>query len=246
MSKKGKRNGSSVSLKSHGKSCSEESQKILFWWMRSPRTSSTKSSASYCKRKFQFWEDYFWMSTTWRSKIWSEEIHKESYARGCREIEKLKWRCCQEETTEKTTKIGSNFLRSMIRNHEQWESILLRPWLTEQLWRTYVPHQALITSSSIGKPSREIGMPRNTRENMSIPGNVFDCQQARRDPEELHNDSRNLTTPSGIDDDVEDSEKRRNWEQWERRVIAINTFTLLFSKSEEKKSWRQNKSHVYD
>ena len=140
----------------------------------------------------------------------------------------------------------NNFLRSMIRNHEQWESILLRPWLTEQLWRTYVPHQALITSSSIGKPSREIGMPRNTRENMSILGNVFDCQQARRDPEELHNDSRNLTTPSGIDDDVEDSEKRRNWEQWERRAIAINTFTLLFSKSEEKKSRRQNKSHVYD
>ena len=88
----------------------------------------------------------------------------------------------------------------MIRNHEQWESILLRPWLTEQLWRTYVPHQALITSSSIGKASREIGMPRNTRENTRISGNVFDCQQARRDLEELHNDSRNLTTPSGVAD----------------------------------------------
>ena len=37
---------------------------------------------------------------------------------------------------------------------------------------TYVPHQAPITLSS-RQPSREVGMPRNTRENMSIPGNVF-------------------------------------------------------------------------
>ena len=122
MSKKGKRNSSSVSLKSHGKSCSEESQKILFWWMRSPRTSSTRRSASYCKREFQFWEDFFWMSTTWRSKIWSEEIHQEIYARGCRDIEKLKWRCCQEETT-KNNEYWNNFLRSMIRNHANSENL---------------------------------------------------------------------------------------------------------------------------
>ena len=33
---------------------------------------------------------------------------------------------------------------------------------------------------------------------MSIPGNVFDCQHARRDPDELHNDSRHLATSSAI------------------------------------------------
>ena len=33
---------------------------------------------------------------------------------------------------------------------------------------------------------------------MSIPGSVFDCQAARRVPEELHNESRNLVTSSGI------------------------------------------------
>ena len=49
-------------------------------------------------------------------------------------------------------------------------------------------------------------MPRNAREDMSIPGNVFDRQHAQRDPEELHNDLRNLATSSGIDNDVEDSE----------------------------------------
>ena len=74
---------------------------------------------------------------------------------------------------------------------------------------TYVPHQASIASYS-RKPSLEVGMPRNTRENTSIPGNVFDRQHAQRDPEELHNNSRNWATPSGIDDDVDDSEKRRN------------------------------------
>ena len=49
---------------------------------------------------------------------------------------------------------------------------------------THVPHQALITSSS-RKPSHEVGMLRNTRENMSIPGNVFDRQHAQRDPDDF-------------------------------------------------------------
>ena len=33
---------------------------------------------------------------------------------------------------------------------------------------------------------------------MSIPGNVVDRQHARRDPEELHNDSRNLAISLAI------------------------------------------------
>ena len=35
-------------------------------------------------------------------------------------------------------------------------------------------------------------------ENTSSPGNVFDCQHARREPGELQNDLRNLAIPSGI------------------------------------------------
>ena len=46
----------------------------------------------------------------------------------------------------------------------------------------HVSHQALIPSIS-KKPSRESRMPRNTREDMSIPRSVFDCQLARRVPE---------------------------------------------------------------
>ena len=33
---------------------------------------------------------------------------------------------------------------------------------------------------------------------MSIPGNVFDCQHAQRDPDELNNDSRKLATSLAI------------------------------------------------
>ena len=45
---------------------------------------------------------------------------------------------------------------------------------------------------------------------MSILGNVFDCQHAQRDPDELYNYSRNLGTLLGIADDVDDSKKKKN------------------------------------
>ena len=61
----------------------------------------------------------------------------------------------------------------------------------------HVSHQAFIPLSC-KKPSRDSRMQRNTREDMSIPGSVFDCQLARRVPGELHNNSRNLATSSGI------------------------------------------------
>ena len=67
----------------------------------------------------------------------------------------------------------------------------------------YVPHQALFTSSS-RKPRREVGMLRSTREDMSILGNVSDCQHAQRDRDEVHNYSRNFG------DIIGDSETTRN------------------------------------
>ena len=63
---------------------------------------------------------------------------------------------------------------------------------------------------------------------MSIPGSVFDCQPARRVPEELHNDSRNLDTPSGI-------QRREGIEKSgsEEPLQSIH-FTLLCGRSEGK------------
>ena len=122
------------------------------------------------------------------------------HARSCREFDELRRCCYQEEILKKTTEDWKNPTQ-----HDQ-ESRTVSPlktqnllwsWLNEQLWHTYVPHHALITSSS-RKPSREVGMPRNARENMSIPGNVFDRPHAQRYSDELHNYSRNLATILGI------------------------------------------------
>ena len=119
------------------------------------------------------------MSTSWRSRIWNEEIQNTH--------------CSSHSISgiSKTTNTGSQSEQA------QRERIHLRSWLIEQLWRTYVPHQALMTSSS-RKPSSEVGMLRNTREDTSIPGNVFDRQHAQRDSDELHKYSRNLAISLAI------------------------------------------------
>ena len=64
---------------------------------------------------------------------------------------------------------------------------------------------------------------------MSILGDVSDRQHVRREPEELHNDSRNMAIPLAIlrTEGIENSGS-------EEPLIAISTFTLLFSKSKEK------------
>ena len=200
------------STEQYSESFSSDSQKILFWWMRFPRKSSTKSSTSYSWWKFrskkiipdwvqhgdpEFGTKKFRIRiirvTTWALKLKDDNYWKSINMQikldvreyicaadwGWRTIFikklprnwKIERRCYQDEISEKQQSLKEC-------PHAAWsgitnsESILLRSLLTEQLWRTNVPHQALITLSS-RKPSREVGMPRNTRENMSIPGNVF-------------------------------------------------------------------------
>ena len=83
-------------------------------------------------------------------------------------------------------------LRKILENNEDWKNFLIRNHgerVRAVVTATYVPHQALITSSP-RMPSCEVEMLRNTREDLSIPGNVFDCQHTRRDPDDLCNDSR--------------------------------------------------------
>ena len=119
-----------------------------------------------------------------------DHLNQESYARSCRESEELKRRCYQDENTDKQRRL-EEFLSQ---NDEDFRAVSL---LRDQVRRlqerleyiedskifndldspsrydsTYVPHQAPLTSSS-RKPSREVGMLRNTRDNMSIPGTVF-------------------------------------------------------------------------
>ena len=126
-----------------------------------------------------------------------DHLHQESYARSCQEKEELKRRCYQEENIEKQRRLEEfptqhdqesrtvSLLRDQVRRlQERLEDIeeakiFCDPDSPTSYDSTHVPHQALVTSSS-RKPSREVGMLRNTRENMSIPGNVFECQQRFR------------------------------------------------------------------
>ena len=83
--------------------------------------------------------------------------------------DKLKnWKTLQSgRTTEKQRR-----LEEFPTQHDQESRTASLLFYTEQLWRTYVLHHALITPSS-RKSSREVGMPQNTRENLSFPGNVL-------------------------------------------------------------------------
>ena len=146
--------------------------------------------------------------------VMKDHLHQESCARSCPEIERMSKVAAMLSRGNywKNNEDWKNFLRSMIRNHEQcvYSSTILthRAVLALPTFRTKLLLRRVQESSAAKLECREI-----TRESMSIPGKkFFDRQHARRSPDELHNDSRNLTTPSGIADDVEDSEKRSNWE----------------------------------
>ena len=126
----------------------------------------------------QFLEDIQWTDQVLRKRIslcseleMKSRLHQEYIARSCREFEKLKRRCYQEENTEK-----QRILEEILLQHDQESRTVSLffddPDLLSSFGSAYVLHQALVTSSS-RKPSHEVGMLRNTLENMSIPGNVF-------------------------------------------------------------------------
>ena len=156
----------------------------------------------------------FFLSTRWRSRIWSEEIQNthwvsrdESLTTHRRQFHKVNrwadhaqrerihlwsrlvmegpssWRMLCKKLPRnwriEKTQLSRRKHRKKI-SYAPWsgitnsESIPLRSWLTDHLeikkakWRTW--------NAANEKP-----------ENTNIPGNVFDCQHARREPGELHN-----------------------------------------------------------
>ena len=139
---------------------------------------------------------------------------KKSYERSCQEIEELKRRCYRETNPKTQQKLDEHsvqhgwesqtvsLLRDQVRKlQEQLEFIkdskeFHDPDSPSSSGKTHVPHQHRIASSSKIKPSREPGLPRDTREDTSNPANAFDCLPTRRDPDELYYDSRNLATTS--------------------------------------------------
>ena len=163
-------------------------------------------------------------------RLWMKDhLIKKAMQEVAEKFEELKKTLLSRKKLLKTTKIGIISYATYDQESRTVSVFFNDLDFTEQLWRTYDPYQALITSSS-RKRSREVGLPRNTRDNMRIPGNVFDRQHARREADELHNDSRNLAISLAILR-TERIEKNESEE-----TIAINTFTLLLSKNKEKKS----------
>ena len=144
-----------------------------------------------------------------------DRLHQECYARSCQELEEPRRRCSKEENAVTRQKLNEysvqhdqesrtvSLSRDQIRKSQQRlefveeSKIFQDPDSPSSFGSTYVPHQALVTSSS-KKPSRESRMQRNTREDVSFPGSVFDCHFALRVLEESYNDSRNLAASSEI------------------------------------------------
>ena len=240
MSKKGQRNVEWVRrvaqnpfLKSHRKSCSEKWKRILFWWMRSPRTSSTKSSTSYysensIQRKL-YLDEYNMeiQNSEWRNSEYAvfesqrervylrgrlevkEHLHQECYAISCQEIEES-WKHAairKEITKKKTSKIGRI---SYARYHEQWvcSSTILIYWAA----MTY-----LRSSSSSYYHEFEKAEPRSwnaakyTRE-YEYSWKRFRLSTCSTRSWLIKYTIMKIGNTIGIADDVMDSETGRNWE----------------------------------
>ena len=143
--------------------------------------------------KIQFGEIYARLGMTWRSKI--QKLRNSEYASFESQCEFESQR--QQGNTEKQQRLvgcptqhnqGSRTVSQMgdqvRRLQERVEffedpNIFYDPRSPSSYDSTYVSRQALMTSNS-RKCSREVGMLRNTREDLSILGNVFDCQHAPR------------------------------------------------------------------
>ena len=133
-----------------------------------------------------------------------------------------------------------NVLCSMIRSHERWVSCGSR-------FESYKNDWSLLEirkSSKILTHRAVLAVP--TFRIKLLSPRVPESQAANRECSEIHERIWEFpqtcpTSAWGITqwfkkfgNTVGNSEKRRNWEKWERRTIATNTFTLLSGKSKRK------------
>ena len=128
-----------------------------------------------------------------------DHLHQECYARSCREIEEFQKTLLSRGKYWQNNEDWKNFVRSMIRNHEQWvySSTILTCWAD----MTY--QRSSSSSCYLEFTSIEAGMPRNTREDMSIPRNFWSSTCSTRS-------WRTTQKFKKFGDIIGDSEKRRN------------------------------------
>ena len=137
--------------------------------------------------------------------VMKDHLHQEWYAKSCREIEELKKMLLSgRKSPHIATKIGRISCAAYDQESRTVSLFFYDPHLLSSYDSAHVRHQE---SRAVKLECREI------HEIIWVFLNIFDRRHAERDLEKKkkHHYPRNLATPSGIADDVEDSEKR-NWE----------------------------------
>ena len=104
-------------------------------------------------------------------KNWKDAVVKRKRLKKQRRLEEFPTQHDQESRTVSLLRDQVRRLQERLKHIED-SKIWYDPDSPSSYDSTHVPHQALITSSS-RKPEREVGMQRNTRENLSIPGHIF-------------------------------------------------------------------------
>ena len=91
--------------------------------------------------------------------------------------------------------------------------------------QSHVPNQHRTMSSSMRRPSCASGVPRNTRDDMSIRGNVFEDLSAQGHPKEFSKNSENLATSSSMNQKGSDGKSIGG--RIETRTYEYDTNTLF-------------------
>ena len=127
----------------------------------------------------------------------------------------------------------------MIRNHEQWvcSSTILTYWAV----MTYLRSSSSSYHLEIKKAKWRTWNAANEKERIRVVQETFLIVNM------LDENLMNYTMIWEIWQYIGNSGKRKNWEKWERRSIAINTFILcVLKKKQDNKSRRWKASHVKD
>ena len=254
MSKNGKRNGISVSLKSHRKSCSEESLRKFYsdgWDLREHherRAQQAILGENSIQRKLY--------STEYNMEIQNSERRNSEYAlfESQRELESQRQQLLEANQIKLNVReyicvADWGWMTIFVKNAMQEVAEILKNWKDAAIKKEKYKKQRRLEEFPVqhDQESRTVSLffyDLDLLSSYDVPTFLIDLWLPRvqeslaaklecceiheriwvfletflivnmltRDPEELYNDSRNLATPSGIADDVEDSEKRRNWE----------------------------------
>ena len=160
----------------------EHHMEILILERRNSEYALIESQRELQSERRQLLEANQWADQDQRERIhlcselkMKKRLHQESYAKSCREIEELKRRCYQAENTDNQRRLEEfptqhdqesrtvSLLRDQVRRlqerleYTEDSKIFYDPDSPSSCDSTYVPHQALIASSS-RKPGREDGM----------------------------------------------------------------------------------------